>query len=337
MVCFYPVTGYRSIEKTENGKRKIVFSPNKGYMDLPVTVSCGQCLGCRLDRSKSWAIRCLHESKLYDNNCFITLTYNDENLPDNRSLDKRHVQLFFKKLRKRFNGITPIYNEKTKKNEYPIRYFYCGEYGEKYNRPHYHICLFNFVFPDVELFERRSGYNTYISNICEEIWGKGFCVIGDVNYESAGYVARYILKKAKKTGDEKLDEEFLAKKREHFRRKYYKKYEEDTKILPSGLLPEYICMSRRPGIGRNYYEEFKDDIFPADEVIIKGKSLTVPKYYSNIFETENRELYLEIKKARKEKLEKHSEDLTPERLEVREKCVKSRLKDLKRSYENDEK
>ena len=154
MACYHPMQGYRSAEVTKNGKRKIVFSPQKGYIDLPVKVACGQCIGCRLERSRQWAIRCVNEASLYRGNCFITLTYSDEYLPQNKSLDKRDFQLFMKRLRKEFSSER-------------IRYFHCGEYGcsckvcglsaklcrrvgcgsfvEGLGRPHYHA-LFFFMF-----------------------------------------------------------------------------------------------------------------------------------------------------------------------------------------------
>ena len=150
MPCYHPLTGYRSIEVTANGKRKLVFDPNKGYVDLPVTIPCGQCIGCRLERSRQWAMRCYHEASLYDLNCFVTLTFNDTHIASDGSLDHRDYQLFMKRLRKKFP-----------KNK--IRNYHCGEYGEqcrtcgqqrkycqckKYipspGRAHHHACLFNF-------------------------------------------------------------------------------------------------------------------------------------------------------------------------------------------------
>lgn len=87
--CYSPVKGYRSAQLTKNGKRKIVFNREQGFVDLPVTIPCGQCIGCRLEKSRQWAIRCVHEASLYENNCFITLTYSPENLPEDGSLKKK--------------------------------------------------------------------------------------------------------------------------------------------------------------------------------------------------------------------------------------------------------
>ena len=118
MPCYSPIKGYRSKVLSPNGKRTIVFKPNLGFVDLPVLVPCGQCCGCRLERSRQWAIRCTHEASLHENNCFITLTFNDDNLPSDKSLDVRHFQLFMKRLRKQFGS--------------NIRYYHCGEYGENF-------------------------------------------------------------------------------------------------------------------------------------------------------------------------------------------------------------
>ena len=121
MACYTPLKGYRSTELTKNGKRKIVFNRNHGFADLPVTVPCGQCIGCRLERSRQWAIRCTHEASLWEKNCFITLTYNDENLPKDGSLDVTHFQKFMKRLRKKHGA--------------GIRFYHCGEYGDKFGFP----------------------------------------------------------------------------------------------------------------------------------------------------------------------------------------------------------
>jgi hypothetical protein len=143
VTCYKPLLGYRAAERNEQGKRPLVFNPSQGLVDMPIKVACGQCIGCRLERSRQWAIRCVHEASLHEHNSFITLTYNDENLPADGSLDVRHWQLFMKRLRKRHGS--------------GIRYFHCGEYGSKHRRPHYHACLFGLDFPDKKLWMMRNG------------------------------------------------------------------------------------------------------------------------------------------------------------------------------------
>ena len=135
MPCYRPIKGYRSRRlNAETGKRPVVFNPRDGFYDQPVDLPCGQCIGCRLERSRQWAIRCVHEASLHERNCFITLTYRDECLPTNGSLDLDAFQKFMKRLRRRFGE--------------GVRFFHCGEYGENFGRPHYHAILFNLDFSD---------------------------------------------------------------------------------------------------------------------------------------------------------------------------------------------
>ena len=129
MPCFSPLDGYRSRTVNASGKRSIVFDIHEGFHDRPVSVPCGQCVGCRLEKSRQWAMRCVHEASLYDENCFITLTYDDEFLPVGGSLDKGAFPRFMKRLRKKFEPRR-------------IRFYHAGEYGDRFGRPHYHALLF---------------------------------------------------------------------------------------------------------------------------------------------------------------------------------------------------
>ena len=171
------------------------------------TVACGQCVGCRLERSRQWAIRCVHESQMHEQNCFITLTYSDEFLPENGSLQLKHFQDFMKRLRFHVGG--------------GIRFFHCGEYGEENGRPHHHAIIFNHDFADKKVWKTNNGVVLYRSKILEELWPYGFATVGCVSFESAAYVARYITKKV--NGD-MADSHYLGRE------------------------PEYITMSRRPGV-----------------------------------------------------------------------------------------
>ena len=112
MPCYHPLLGYRSRSLTEKGKRAVVFNPRDGYVDQPVQLPCGQCIGCRLERSRVWAVRCVHEASLHSDNCFITLTYDNSHLPSDGSLHKDHFQKFMKRLRKSVGK---------------VRFFHCDE------------------------------------------------------------------------------------------------------------------------------------------------------------------------------------------------------------------
>ena len=165
MVCFHPIEGYRA----PNGQ--VVFAKRHGWSDLKVQISCGQCGGCRLEYSRQWAMRILHESSLYQDNVFLTLTYRDEDLPPHDSLDLRDWQLFMKRLKKRHGGRK-------------IRFFHCGEYGETTHRPHYHAILFNFDFEDKKFLKQtETGNYLYTSDKLDGIWQKGDCYIGSVTFE----------------------------------------------------------------------------------------------------------------------------------------------------------
>lgn len=307
MPCYHPLKGYRGrTVNPDTGKRPVVFSPRDGFTDLTVTFPCGQCIGCRLERSRQWAIRCVHEASLYSSNAFITLTYNNDSLPSLNSLDLSAFQKFMKRLRKRFGE--------------GIRFFHCGEYGEKFQRPHYHACLFNFDFADKQLWSTRNGNRLYTSEALSELWPFGFSTIGDVNFETAAYVARYITKK-------------INGARSH---SHYQVVDPSSGEILGRRKPEYITMSRRPGIGREWFEKYSSDIYPDDFVILNGKKMKPPKFYDRTFELENPDEFSRVLARRKADAKNRAENTTPERLEVREKVQELKLKTLVRSYEKNE-
>lgn len=306
MPCYKPLTGWYGRDLTSNGKFPIVFDPGKASDPTdPQDIPCGQCVGCRINRSKQWALRCMHEASLYRDNCFVTLTFEDDYLKTREnpwSLDVKDTQLFMKRLRKRFGS--------------GIRFYLCGEYGEHKGRPHYHVCLFNFDFPDKSLYKIVNGNRLYTSEILHELWPFGHCVIGDVTMESAGYVARYVMKKV--NGDAAKD--------------YYIWADFETgEIHP--LKPEFTTMSRRPGIGKGWLDKFKTDIYPSDFVTVKGKKYMPPKYYDKILEAEFPMEMLSIKADRENKVLDRLDDLTPERLSVREKLQLRRADQLVRNHD----
>lgn len=305
MPCYSPLTGYYSRYLNPTGKRSIVFNIREAQDDNPVPLPCGQCIGCRLERSRQWAIRCVHEASLYLHNSFITLTYDQQNLPEDKSLNKTHFQLFMKRLRKKYGP--------------NIRYFHCGEYGEKFSRPHYHACLFNFDFRDKKLYKCVNDINLYTSESLSELWPLGFSTIGDVTFESAAYVARYITKKI--TGPHALD--------------HYTKYDKNTGEVIEDRIPEYTTMSRRPGIGRPWLEKFLTDVYPDDFVVLRSKKLRPPKYYDAVFASKLPFEHDDIKERRQTTAKKHAPNNTRERLRVREILQTEKIKTLKRNFEND--
>lgn len=293
MTCYHPLTGYRSRDLNPSGKRSIVFNPGPkaSFSGIPLKLPCGQCIGCKLERSRQWAIRCVHESQLHEQNTFITLTYDDKNLPSDGSIHVSHHQLFMKRLRK-------LISPKT------VRFFHCGEYGEQTGRPHYHTLLFGHQFSDKTLLKKHRDQEYFTSETLRKLWPQGNNIIGNVTFESAAYVARYITKKI--TGREA--------------EKYYE-----------GRKPEYVTMSRRPGIAQSWFDKFKTDLFPDDFVVIGGRTMPVPRFYlSKLSEAELRAIKLE--RHRDAALRGGESHL---RLITREECHELKAENLKRSYEHE--
>jgi len=189
-----------------------------------------------------------------------------------------------------------------------VRFFHCGEYGEKNARPHYHACLFGYDFPDKIHYTTRDECPLYISPMLQKLWPQGFSTVGNVTFESAAYVARYITKKI--TGD-------LAEK--HY----------------NGRQPEYTTMSRRPGIGKDWYDSFSADVFPSDEIVLRGKIMHPPRFYDKQLEAQNPQLYEKIKLDRKAQALNNAADNTTRRLVAKEQCKIAQFKLLKRGLENE--
>ncbi len=303
MTCYHPLKGWKSKTLTSNGKRQVVFNPKMGFADLPVTVPCGQCVGCRLERSRQWAIRCTHEASLYEDNSYITLTYSDANLPSDLSLNLRHFQLFMKRLRKYF--------------EQPIRFFHCGEYGEKFLRPHYHACLFNVAFSDKKLFKIQNGFPLYSSAILAELWPLGYSLIGEVTFASAAYVARYIMKKINGPNAEA----------------HYERWDPETGEI-FNVLPEYTTMSRMPGLGHGWLEKYTSDVYPSDFVVLAGRKMRAPKYYDRQYELTYPSDYERIRASRVRQAKLHIDDQTPKRLATREQVKTAQISRLPRNLED---
>ena len=293
MPCYHPLTGWKKRSVNESGKRSITFDRSKGFSDTEMQVPCGQCIGCRLERSRQWAIRCVHEAMLHEENCFITLTYEDTTLPENGSLVKKDFQDFMKRLRKKYEP---------KK----IRFYACGEYGEDTSRPHYHACLFNHDFPDKKIYKQVNGNWLYTSESLSDLWGNGYFIIGDVTFDSAAYVARYIMKKI--TGD-------IASA-------HYGDRE-----------PEFNTMSRRPGIAADFYHQFKTDCYPKDFITLNGKKMSVPKYYDKLLDMEDPELLKKLKACRAYEFKQDEFEYFADRLDVKQVVKRSQLKLLPRRFE----
>lgn len=248
MPCFFPIEGFRAPDGS------VTFSRGAGYADLRAKVACGRCIGCRLDRAQQWAVRCVHEASLHDSNCVITLTYDEDHLPPGGSLVRKDFQDFMKRLRRWFRGQR-------------VGVFYCGEYGDGLQRPHFHACLFGLWFSDaVEMpGVSQSGARQWRSATLERLWPFGFSSIGDLNFQSAAYIARYSLKKV---GGERA-------------KTHYRRVDVATGEAVD-LEPEFVGMSLRPAIAKLWFERFGSDVFPSDFVVTQGRKAKVPRYYQRL-------------------------------------------------------
>lgn len=318
MPCYSPLKGFLNLETGG-----IVFK-RSSLAGKAREVACGQCLGCRTDRANAWAARIVHEGECWDENCFITLTYDEA--PPGGSLVRQDFVKFMKRLRKEFG-------------DRQIRYYMCGEYGEKYDRPHYHAIVFNLQFRDLQSFSVSESGELFYSETLERIWGKGFCTVGKLTFESARYCAGYVCKKI--TGARADD--------------FYLRCDEDG--VAFWLEPEYGTMSRgvrcarcktlgykKPGclictggIGRSWYEEFKGDVFPSDEIPVPGSGVfkKVPRYYVSLLEQEDEEAFEQVKAVRKKYLLAHIDEFSPDRLRDKYKVHMAKNKLFtNRSYES---
>lgn len=291
VACFTPLKAYRAVGGG------VVFSPREAIPAAHLELPCGQCQGCRVERSRQWALRCVHEAQMHPHNSFITLTYRPKDLPSNGSLDVSHWQRFAKRLRK---------------NVGPFRFLMCGEYGSENGRPHYHACLFGLDFhADRQVLRKTQRHTLWSSPTLDANWRLGHASIGSLTFQSAAYVARYVMKKV--TGKAAAD---------HY-----------TQVDPNtgecwDRKPEFVTMSRRPGLGTSWFENFKSDVYPADEVVHDGQRFRPPRFYDNMLPEPTLE---ELKERRRKQAAKHAEDLTPERLRARETVAAARLSRLRRN------
>lgn len=317
--CYYPVKLYES----DIGKR---YRKGIKTRNLPTVqeVRCGKCSGCRLEYARQMSIRCIHESMMHEQNCFVTLTYNNENLPVNGSVDKRDIELFIKRLRRHIEPEA-------------VYYYGCAEYGSRLRRPHYHGIFFGYDPPDKKLYKdgsKRTGrfrlqdydkFSIYTSESLEKIWSKGYCTVGKVTLESAGYVARYVSKKV-----------------DGYKGKEYYNGKEPEFSFISKRIPQVD--GTRGGIGKSWYLKYKGDVYPKDYFHLDGKRFKPPRYYDKLYLrdcSDNDQCYGTfedwelIKEKRKEaKLENK---LSMDELQLRRKYNKEITKTLIRSYENGKK
>lgn len=241
MSCYRPFTVWKPSEGP------ISFSEKKDCREI--NIACGQCIGCRIAKREGWTLRIMAESKMHRENCFLTLTYDQDHYPLHGSLNYRHFQLFMKKLRRRIG---------------PVRFFAAGEYGDELDRPHFHAILFGNSFSGdrVKCNSVYSRNDVYTSGIVSECWEHGFHSIGEVTYASARYTAAYVVKRRTGFG---ADE-------------YYTRVDTATGELVQ-VVPEFAKMSLKPGIGESWIREYYPECVTHDGMVIDGKLKRLPKYF----------------------------------------------------------
>ena len=297
MSCYKPLHAWQKPGGGVTWKRR-------DSLGIEVTIPCGGCIGCRIARSREWAVRCMHEASMHQDNCFITLTYDEDHIPYDHGLRKDHFQKFMKRLRKKYHW-------------HKIRYYMCGEYGTSetggLGRPHFHALIFGFDFADKIFWEERRGSKLYRSPTLENLWPFGYSRIGSVNFGTAAYVARYVMKKI--TGNMAED--------------HYQRVDAETgEIYP--IIPEYNAMSLKPGIAKDWFDKYSSDVFPHDYVIVNGRKVRTPAYYLKELKKIDPDMFEDVKGNRKEYAIKQQANNTPERLEARETVAKTKLRSLER-------
>lgn len=278
-------------EKIENS-----LGNNYTYVKIP----CKQCEGCAMDYAKEWTTRLLCETKSWEEknaqSWFLTLTYDDEHLPKYDYIYDQETDLTYwddgtwNSYLKKEDSIKFIRALRDKwRNDYNhdgIRFFTAGEYGSKSQRAHFHIIIFNLPIKleNLKIHRVQNGEVLYTCDEIAKIWGKGFITLGTVNERSASYVAQYSLKKVKG--------------------KYAKQY-----YLQKGQTPEFVNMSLKPGIGRDYYDEYSEKIWEEAKILINKYLTKPPSYFEKIYEEEDPEAYKKLKKQRKTKAEEKEKQM----------------------------
>lgn len=258
-----------------------------------------------------WSVRCQHEASLWDNNAFLTLTYDDAHLPPGGTLVREDANLFIRYLRRELEGV-----EVAPDGRKPIRFFGCGEYGSRRLRAHYHFLLFNVRFPDLVKY----GSDTCTSELVSKLWKKGTVqIVPRIEPGSAKYVCGYATKKGPRWG---------------------KRGEKIGVVDPETgecleRIPEFPMMSRMPGIGHWWYEKYKSELRNGF-VVVDGQQLPVPRLYRDKLAVDDPQLHEQMEWQRYQKAAAFDPaDRSAARLAAREDVARSRKSFFKRDHLED--
>lgn len=263
MSCLFPIPMHRDSSGNVCSSK---------YSHTQFYVPCGQCGECRLSRARSWATRCVHEAQQWKFSSFITLTYRTP--PEGNTLNPQDTKQFIRRLR---------YHLKK-----PFKYFLVGEYGDNFDRPHYHALIFGYDFGYSNYHNptdaRRSSdlnflHNTSALNCPElsDLWGLGYTSVGELTFDSAAYCAQYAMKKING-----------SKAEEHYK----------------GRHPEFMRTSQN-AIGKQYALQFAQEIILNNSVLANNSEQPVPNYYLKQYEKNNYDL-TNLKIKREEFSQTHS-------------------------------
>lgn len=273
MPCYTPLEAWR-----QAGSSALTFDhrerlhADRCWTHTVMMLPCGRCIGCLLDRSLSWAVRCEHEAQFHQDNWFLTLTFNDSHLPADLSLRSWHLQDFWKRVRNKLDLEASFFDGVL--SEVPtIKYYAAGEYGSENFRPHYHAIVFGLPLKslgDMTYHASSNGFTLYRSSWLERLWPWGFSTVSEMSFETAAYVARYCTKKVFPWPDQYAE---------------------------VGILPERSWMSK--GLGRSWYEAYKYETWRDDYIInSRGKRMGVPRTYFRWLEAEDLARSKDISKDR---------------------------------------
>lgn len=275
MSCADPLPALMSIQQwTRTGKYVIAFSTKSeryreahfqdGLDFTPFDMPCGKCSPCRKTAGRNKAILAQKEGLTHEKSCFITLTYRTENLPAGGALDRSHWQAFAKRFRERLRDY----------GHPPIRFFYCGEYGTKSLRPHFHALVYGYDFSaDRKRFKGSGERTLYRSRELESLWTFGHSSIGSVTYASAAYVASYIVKKSTKHAE---------------------------RIKLANLPPEFARGSNY--LGRAWLRKFYKDVYPGagkSSIRIGNARVPPPKQFDRYLSEIDPARYADVLKKRR--------------------------------------
>lgn len=287
MPCGYPLTAYRP---ANGGPVVFQHAGERAYQQIQLP--CGQCILCRLEHARQWAVRITHEAQMHEQSSFITLTYADEHVPEHGSLRYQDLRLFWNRLRKEIGK---------------VRYYAVGEYGGTTLRPHYHACIFGHAFEKDRRMLRQSPTLLWTSPQLEACWGLGFVSVGALTWQTAQYTAAYVTKKLNN------------------KQKYVRTDEETGELI--ALEQPKAYMSLKPAIGARWLEKHGHRVFEHDQVVINGHPQKPPKYYDRWLEKRSEIVHGLVKEARQKRAEKK----TPEQTHARARNAHARAENRRKS------